>query len=169
MWKDLTVILESPNQIIEARKATEWMAASISENPSVTQIRALEARLKQFPQIPGVDKATHYFGLDTYVREYRQPAYTIVIGKMHSKDHVFAIIAGEVTVISPEGTQRIRAPYVTESRAGIKRIVIAHSDVIFLTVHPNPTNTRDLAQLERELILDPDNIIEGSFEQVPTV
>lgn len=133
------------------------------ESLSHASILRIGRRLGAFPQIHHT--TLHHFGAGVYVREFRQPANSIVVGKIHRYDHVFMITAGEVTVISPDGRERIHAPHVRESRGMIERVVIAHTDVTFLTAHKNPWNYRldDLAVLENLLFLHPeDSIIEGA-------
>jgi len=140
------------------------------ESLSHTDILKIGRKLGDLPQIQHT--TLHHFGKGVYVREFRQPAHSIVVGKIHRYDHVFMITAGEVTVISPDGHERIRAPYVRESHGMIERVVIAHTDVTFLTAHKNPWDygLADLAVLEHLLFLHPeDSIIEGHCEQVPPV
>jgi hypothetical protein len=80
---------------------------------------------------------------------------------MHKLSHTLMILAGHCSLSTEQGFVQVRGPYVEEARAGTKRIVVSHTDCMIATVHPNPTNTRDLKQLENELIMDPASIVAG--------
>ncbi len=95
----------------------------------------------------------HFFGEGTYCRIMRLDEGNLIVGKTHRFDHVVVVLHGNMGVADVSGS---RALYCTgdvfESKAGAKRAIIALTDCAMMTIHPNPTNTRDIAQLEAELI-----------------
>ena len=69
-------------------------------------------------------KITHDFVDGIYVRRMDMKKDCIVIGAIHHHLHVWFLMSGHVT--------------------------IANEDSIFVTVHQNPTNTKDLDKIENE-------------------
>jgi hypothetical protein len=60
-------------------------------------------------------------------------------------------MSGEVTVVTEDGgRQRIRGPMSMISKAGTKRVVYAHEDSVWITVHV--TRETDLEKIEDEII-----------------
>ena len=95
----------------------------------------------------------HSFSDGMYVREIFIPAGTVLTGKIHKHSHPNFLLSGEVEVFTEfEGLQRLKAPLSMISKAGTKRAVRAITDVVWVTVHSNPSDTQDLKQLESEII-----------------
>lgn len=94
----------------------------------------------------------HHFGEGTYVREMRLPKHTLLVGKIHRFVEVAALTKGIllVKIEGVAGSKIIEAPYVFTTQPG-RKVGYVLEDVIILNIHPNPTNTTDLDQLEREL------------------
>jgi hypothetical protein len=46
----------------------------------------------------------------------------------------------------------VQAPMTFISQPGAKRVVLIHEDLVWTTVHANPTDTRDLALIEAAVI-----------------
>jgi len=44
------------------------------------------------------------------------------------------------------------APCYTVSKPGSQRVILALEDSIFVNVHKNPTNTKDISKLEKEIV-----------------
>ena len=95
---------------------------------------------------------THKFSDGMYVREIFIPAGCFVVGKIHKHDHPNFLLSGETIVVTEEGTQELKGPLSMISKAGTKRALYAKTDLVWVTVHLNPTNTTDLAELEKEII-----------------
>lgn len=104
-------------------------------------------------QFPRLDcPLVHRFVPGIYAREIFMPAGTFAVGKIHLLDHM-SVILGDVSFVSTvEGVQRVTGMETFTCKAGIKRAVYAHEDTWWTTFHPNPGDTRDLAELERLLI-----------------
>ena len=94
----------------------------------------------------------HDFSDDMYVREIFIPKGTVVIGKIHKHKHPNFLMKGTVKVVTEKGTETLEAPLSMISDAGTKRALHAVTDLVWVTVHSNPTNTRDMVKLEEEII-----------------
>lgn len=96
----------------------------------------------------------HHFAPDTYGRELLMPAGVTIVGKIHRHAHVNVVSMGRVRVYTEhEGEVEITAPCTFVSVPGTKRAVHILEDCVWTTIHANPSNTTDLAQLEREIIM----------------
>jgi hypothetical protein len=103
---------------------------------------------------------THHFAPGVYARELRIPADHILVGKIHKHEHLCIVSAGDITVFSEFGCNRIRAPATILSKPGAKRVGIAHTDTVWTTIHP--TSKTDLAEIE-------DEVIAKSFDDVALI
>lgn len=113
------------------------------------KVRALEAELSVLPQLPPTARPTrHIFAPGVYLREIFLPPGVCATGRVHKYDHA-CMVLGDLTVYSVgEGIRRITGCETFVSSAGVKRAVFVHAPTWFTTIHPNPTNERDLAKLE---------------------
>lgn len=119
-------------------------------------IHSLEASMMALPIEQKVALETkHSFSDGTYVRTVFMKAGSLIVGKIHKLEHVVIIGQGSASVVSEEfGSKVIKAPMVFVSRPYVKRLLFIHEDMVWSTVHKNPTNTRDLDLLEKELIAE---------------
>lgn len=93
----------------------------------------------------------HYFADGMYCREIFIPKGVVVVGKIHKHQHPNFIIEGDVSVLTEDGgVERIKAPKFMISSPGTKRLVYAHEDTIWTTIHA--TDERDLEKIEEEVI-----------------
>ncbi len=114
----------------------------------------------------------HTFGDGLYIREITMPKGMILTSKIHKTTHPYFVVKGDVSVVTENGTVRIKAPYWGITKAGTKRILRMHEETVWVTVHSNPENTKDLKLIEAEVIADdydslPDHVrreIEGDCE-----
>lgn len=91
----------------------------------------------------------HSFADGVYVRQMSMPEGTAVVGKIHKRDHVWFLLEGEISVATEERVEDYIAPCYVTSSGGTKRVILALEDSIFVNIHPNPTNTEDLVELEK--------------------
>lgn len=93
---------------------------------------------------------THRFAPGVYVREILMTADTIIVGKIHKTCHFNEIISGECRVVTPESGEikHYKAGDIFVSEAGVQKVVYNITDVVWRTIHTNPTNTQDMAELE---------------------
>ena len=121
--------------------------------PSREQIERLQAEMVKMPQ---VDLRTeHYFSESgMYCRKVFRPAGTLIVGKIHKHHHLFLCAMGEIIAWTENGMRRLQAGDVVESKPGTKRVTLAVTDAIGVTVHR--TDKTDLDEIEIELV-EPDN------------
>ena len=121
--------------------------------PSREQIDRLQAEMVKMPQ---VDLQTeHYFSESgMYCRKVFRPAGTLIVGKVHKHHHLFLCAMGEIIAWTENGMKRLQAGDVVESKPGTKRVTLAVTDAIGVTVHR--TDKTDLDEIEAELV-EPDN------------
>ena len=106
--------------------------------------------LLQFDQVDLPLK--HTFTDGVYIREIFIPAGTLVAGKLHRHNHFNFISSGTVTVRTKDGVETLTGPIGMVSTAGTKRALLAHTDVVWTTIHANPTNETDLDKLEAMIV-----------------
>jgi len=90
----------------------------------------------------------HTFAGGCYVREIYNPANEIVVTKIHKKEHPFFLMKGEMSILSEEGIQHIKAPYQGVTKPGTKRIIYTHEECVFTTVHATENTTIEDAEHE---------------------
>jgi hypothetical protein len=94
----------------------------------------------------------HFFSNGRYMREMLIPKGTVILGKIHKHAHLNNISVGHVQVYTGEGLLEFKAPHAFISTPGTQRLVHALEDTVWTTYHENPSDTRDLEQLEAEII-----------------
>lgn len=93
----------------------------------------------------------HSFAPGIYVRQISIPAGTLIVGKIHKHEHPNFLLEGKVLVLTESGgVEELEAPLSIISPAGTKRLVYAHTDVVWTTVHA--TQETDLEKIEEETI-----------------
>ena len=93
----------------------------------------------------------HCFAPGAYARSILIPKGTLLVGKIHRHAHLNMLMHGTVSLATEEGPSILQSPKVMVSKAGTKRVVYAHTDVIWTTVHL--TEQTDLARIEDEIIV----------------
>jgi len=117
----------------------------------MADILELQERAAQLPQV--TYEVKHHHSEHTYVREFQMPAGHFVIGKEHRTRHLNILTKGKCTVWTVQGRHELDATYAPvtfESMAGVKKVVLAHTDIIWMTVHA--TDEVDQDRLEFEII-----------------
>lgn len=125
----------------------------LAEAPEVRRgrIMAVQRACQGLPDGQRMDESPpmrHVFAPGVYCREIHLKADTVVVGRVHRHEHANIISQGRVTVYTEFAHETITAPASFVSAAGTKRVVWCHEDTIWTTIHPNPDNVRDTAQLE---------------------
>jgi len=115
------------------------------------QLYALQEAIGDLPEVDC--PLQHTFAPGLYIRTIFIPAGTLIAGKIHKHTHGNVLSMGEVLVITEEGgLERLCGPMTMVSAAGTKRAVRALTDVVWTTMHLNPTNETDLDKIEAEVI-----------------
>jgi len=92
----------------------------------------------------------HHFSNAVYAREMQMPQGALIVGKIHKKENLNILSKGEVSVLSIDGLVRVKAPYTFVGSPGAKRVIYAHEDVVWTTIHG--TAETDLEKIENEFI-----------------
>ena len=121
--------------------------------PTREQIDKLQSEMVQMPQAEL--ETEHYFSGGMYCRKLIRPAGTLIVGKVHKKDHFFLCAKGEIIAWSEGGMKHLYPGDVICSKPGTKRVTLAVTDAIGITFHK--TNKTNLDKIEKELI-EPDEL-----------
>jgi len=98
----------------------------------------------------------HTFAPGAYARTILIPAGHVIIGKIHKHAHLNIISEGRVEVATQDGPVEYVGTAIFTSTPGTKRLVYAHEDTIWTTIHV--TDETDVDKIE-------DEIIAKSFEE----
>ncbi len=89
----------------------------------------------------------HYFSDGLYAREMFMPAGTLVLGKIHLKDHLCMITSGCVDIVSRHGRGRYKAPYIFTTSKNTQRVLLSLDDSTITTIHATEiTNHSDIIE-----------------------
>lgn len=123
-------------------------------------VMAFEAEMGKAPGCvkPEEYETKHEFADGLYMRSVIVPKGQLFVTKLHKKAHPLFILKGEISILTEEGVCRVRAPYYFITKAGTKRIIYVHEEVIGMTVHA--TNETDLDKIEEEVIAKDYNELE---------
>lgn len=137
--------------------AVEVSVEELIENLSTKrQINRLEALIVKMPEVETT--LSHQFEDGIYMRELTIPAGTICTSRTHKTNNLFFIFYGEMLIWDENNKwEHIKAIHRGQTKMGTKRIIYAIDDVLWVTVHPNPDNCRDIKELESRLYENSDN------------
>ena len=121
--------------------------------PTLEEIERLQHEMIKMPQAKL--ETEHYFSGGMYFRKLIRPAGTLIVGKVHKKDHFFMCAKGQIIAWSEKGMVTLNAGDVLCSKAGTKRVTLAVTDAIGITFHK--TSKTNLDKIEKELI-EPDEL-----------
>ena len=94
----------------------------------------------------------HSFADQVYIRQMDMKKGSVVIGAIHKHLHVWFLLTGHITVATEDTTEDYIAPCYTVSTPGVKRVILANEDSIFVNIHKNPSNTQDISKLEKDIV-----------------
>ena len=92
----------------------------------------------------------HTFAGGCYIREIYNPAHELIVTKIHKKEHPFFLMKGEMSILTEEGIQNIKAPYQGVTKPGTKRAIYTHEECVFITVHATENTT--VEDVEEEVV-----------------
>ena len=123
-----------------------------------------ESHVKTIPGALGADPfpLEHSFADGLYIRKLTVPAKTLTVTKIHAVNHAFFLQQGTISVLTEEGVKKYTAPYQGITKAGTKRIIYHHDEVIFTTVHS--TKETDIDKIEVEVIAQDFEGLENRLE-----
>jgi|TARA_R110000787_G_scaffold163290_1_gene276512 quercetin dioxygenase-like cupin family protein len=94
----------------------------------------------------------HTFADGIYVRQMSMNAGSVVVGAIHKHLHVWFLLTGHISVITEDSSEDYIAPCYIVATPGTKRVIQANEDSIFVNIHKNPSNTRNIKQLEKDIV-----------------
>ena len=94
----------------------------------------------------------HTFADGVYVRQMDMTTNSIVVGAIHKHLHVWFLLTGHVTVATEDTTEDYIAPCYVVSTPGVKRVILANEDSVFVNIHKNPSNIQNIDELEKEIV-----------------
>jgi quercetin dioxygenase-like cupin family protein len=121
--------------------------------PNAEQIGRLQEEISKMPQADSM-VTEHFFSDGMYCRRVFRKAGTLIVGKVHLKDHFFICTKGEIIAWTENGMKKLSAGDIIECKRGTKRVTLATVDSIGTTVHR--TDKTNLDEIEAELI-EPDD------------
>lgn len=125
--------------------------ASLSKEEIRGVLAELESKMMVAEESRHIDcPLKHHFSKDVYARELFIPKGTLAIGKIHKHQNLNIMSKGELSILSVDGCFRVKAPYTIVSDPGVKRLVYAHEDTVWTTIHG--TSETDLEKIEETFI-----------------
>lgn len=115
-------------------------------------VLALETEMLKRPQVEC--RVNHIFAPGIYIRELHIPAGVLSTGKIHKYEHVGILLKGARDMLIDGKVEFVTAPFTTTIKAGSKLACYTWEDSVYVTVHPNPDDERDIPMLERRYVCD---------------
>lgn len=137
-------------------------AVALKSSISVPQMQELQSFLVKHggeANIPACQLTGHKFCKGLYSRQFFLPKGVMAVSLMHKEENFFLVVQGECSIWGDEGNMRVRAPFMTVTKPGTKRVVYGHEDTIFVTFHPNPDNVTDLQVLEQTFVIPEQGVL----------
>tara|TARA_B100000768_G_scaffold83700_1_gene79177 strand:+ start:4634 stop:5122 length:489 start_codon:yes stop_codon:yes gene_type:complete len=91
------------------------------------------------------------FSDQLYMRKMIMPKDAVVISAVHHTEHFWFLMEGRILVTTDGEEIEHIAPCYEKSLKGAKRLILSLEDSVFINVHKNPTNTRDMKEVEELL------------------
>ena len=94
----------------------------------------------------------HMFADGIYVRQMDMKAESMVVGAIHNHLHVWFLLTGHLAVATEENIEEFVAPCYVLATPGAKRVIYAMEDSIFVNIHKNPKNIKDIKKLDDVIV-----------------
>ena len=137
----------------------------INQVPTREQIDRLQAEMATMPQAKL--QTEHFFSPGMYCRRVFRPAGTLIVGKVHKASHFFLCAMGEIIAWTETGMRKLRPGDVVECQPNTKRVTLAVTDAIGITIHK--TDKTDLDEIETELIEPDDSALFDSSNKLKQI
>ena len=106
---------------------------------------------KEIPEIPEIP-IKHDFADQIYLRQMTMQEGQFVVGAIHNHKHIWFLMKGKISVNDNGEVIDHIAPCYMVSEPGSQRIIYAHEHSIFVNIHKNPSNTKDIKKIEKEIV-----------------
>ncbi len=135
------------NSLIERSKILEFEKLLIenTDGKNIISDKGNVVRCEEFP-------LKHSFADQIYVRQMNMKKDTLVVGAIHNHLHVWFLLTGSLTIVTETSNEDFVAPCYVISKPGAKRVIYANEDSIFVNIHKNPDNIKDIDQLEAIIV-----------------
>jgi hypothetical protein len=114
----------------------------------------------QITEVDVEEWVNHILAPGVYAREMTIKKHQIIVGKIHKTSHINIISKGDISVKTQFGVWRYQAPCSFVSEVGTKRVVFAHEDTVWTTIHP--TEETELDKIE-------EHVIAKSYDEIPAI
>ena len=94
----------------------------------------------------------HTFADGIYIRQMDMKTGSAVIGAIHNHLHAWFLLTGRLVVATEDLIEEYVAPCYVLATPGSKRVIYAVEDSIFINIHKNPNNIKDINKLELEIV-----------------
>ena len=91
------------------------------------------------------------FSDQLYMRKMYMHKECVVVSAMHHTEHFWFLLKGRILVTTDGNEVEHIAPCYEKSMKGAKRLILSLEDSLFINVHKNPTNTKDMKEVEESL------------------
>ena len=91
------------------------------------------------------------FSDQLYMRKMYMPKECVVVSAMHHTEHFWFLLKGRILVTTDGNEVEHIAPCYEKSMKGANRLILSLEDSLFINVHKNPTNTKDMKEVEESL------------------
>lgn len=114
--------------------------------PTIGQMYDVENKLLQLPQADF--SLINRFADGLYARQVTIKRGVFLTSRIHLKEHFAFILTGDITVWTDQDCQRIKAPCILTTQPGTKRVLLAHEETVWVTVHATNAKTQEDAEAE---------------------
>jgi hypothetical protein len=139
------------------KDVNEFLARQAMQSSAQQQVNKLEAAMLKLPQVEQPLK--HHFAPGLYAREILNPKGSLIVTKMHKTCHLHVIVKGKISVwIEGIGVKTFEVkgePIVGITYPGTRRIIYAHEDTIFMTMHV--TDKTNIEEIEKDCVYNSDD------------
>ena len=103
----------------------------------------------KFLALPQIEcPVVHKFEGGEYIREIAIPQGTLFIGRPHRHGHKCDLLSGKIIHITQDFRLQRIAPFSIKTAPGYQAVFYTETDILGRSVHPNPTDSRDIEALE---------------------
>jgi hypothetical protein len=123
------------------------------QGSSKLELRSLIDQAEQIlSQLPQADHdLEHYFCDGLYMRLASIPGGCLFSTPVYMEECILNLLSGKIIVITDQGLKTYSSPAVIKTEVNVKRLILALTDVVGQTVHPNPLNITDPSILESRI------------------
>jgi len=119
--------------------------------PAVTGRQKVERLQEEISKLPQYEpETTHTFHAGMYCREVFFQADSLVVGRVHKKEHFFLVVYGTVLITEDTDAVEITGPKLVKGMPGVKRSVYMVTDALLTTFHV--TDPKSVEDVEDELM-----------------